>query len=189
MSEILALDLHGAIAIVVRTLVVYVALLAMLRVLGKRHVGQLSLFDFVLVLLISNAVQNAMVGPDSSLTGGLLAAVVLVAMNALLSRFAIGHKHFGALLEGEPTLLIRDGLILVLAIPTRVYTTKGPEISRWGKASNFILICALQWFIVDLRVLGWAFYAVGATLYIASGLWYGYKVLVYLRRSRGHLVR
>ena len=112
MSDILALDLHGAIAIVVRTLVVYVALLAMLRVLGKRHVGQLSLFDFVLVLLISNAVQNAMVGPDSSLTGGLLAAVVLVAMNALLSRFAIGHKHFGALLEGEPTLLIRDGRVL-----------------------------------------------------------------------------
>jgi CDP-diacylglycerol--glycerol-3-phosphate 3-phosphatidyltransferase len=82
-------------------------------------------------------------------------------------------------------LLIRDGLILVLAIPTRVYTTKGPEISRWGKASNFILICALQWFIVDIRVLGWAFYAVGATLYIASGLWYGYKVVVWVRRERG----
>ena len=73
-------------------------------------------------------------------------------------------------------LLVRDGLILVLGVPTRVYTTKGPEISRWGKASNFILICALQWFIVDIRVLGWAFFAVGATLYIASGLWYGYKV-------------
>jgi cardiolipin synthase len=82
-------------------------------------------------------------------------------------------------------LLIRDGLILVLAIPTRVYTTKGPEISRWGKASNFILICALQWFIVDIRVLGWAFFAVGATLYIASGLWYGYKVLVYVRAGDG----
>jgi CDP-diacylglycerol--glycerol-3-phosphate 3-phosphatidyltransferase len=82
-------------------------------------------------------------------------------------------------------LLVRDGLILVLAIPTRVYTTKGPEISRWGKASNFILICALQWFIVDIRTLGWAFFAVGATLYIASGLWYGYKVLVYLRTRPG----
>ncbi len=46
-----------------------------------------------------------------------------------------------------------------------------PEITRWGKAANFILICALQWFIVDIRVLGWAFYAVGATLYIANGLW------------------
>jgi CDP-diacylglycerol--glycerol-3-phosphate 3-phosphatidyltransferase len=82
-------------------------------------------------------------------------------------------------------LLIRDGLILLLAIPTRVYTSKGPEISRWGKASNFILICALQWFIVDIRVLGWAFFAVGATLYIASGLWYGYKVVAYVRGQRG----
>ncbi len=81
-------------------------------------------------------------------------------------------------------LLVRDGLILALAVPTRVYTTKGPEISRWGKASNFVLICALQWFIVDLRALGWSFFAVGATLYIASGLWYGYKVLVYLRAAR-----
>jgi cardiolipin synthase len=77
-------------------------------------------------------------------------------------------------------LLIRDGLILLLAVPTRVYTTRGPEISPWGKASNFILICAQEWFIVDIRVLGWAFFAVGATLYIASGLWYGYKVLAYV---------
>ncbi len=82
-------------------------------------------------------------------------------------------------------LLVRDGLILLLAIPTRVYTTKGPEITRWGKASNLILICALQWFVVDIRVLGWAFFAVGATLYIASGLWYGHKVLVYLRAGSG----
>ena len=82
-------------------------------------------------------------------------------------------------------LLIRDGLILVLAIPTRCYTAKGPQISRWGKASNFILICALQWFIVDISVLGWSFFAVGATLYIASGLLYGYRVLVYLRAARG----
>ncbi len=82
-------------------------------------------------------------------------------------------------------LLVRDGLILLLALPTRVYTTEGPQISRWGKASNFILICALQWFIVDIRVLGWAFFAVGATLYIASGLWYGYKMFVWVRRARG----
>ncbi len=48
-----------------------------------------------------------------------------------------------------------------------------------------MLICALQWFIVDIRVLGWVFYAVGATLYIASGLWYGYKVVAWARRGRG----
>ncbi len=82
-------------------------------------------------------------------------------------------------------LLIRDGIILALALPTRVYTEQKPQITRWSKLGNFVLICALQWFIVDIRVLGWAFYAVGATLYVASGLWYGYKMVVWVRRARG----
>jgi CDP-diacylglycerol--glycerol-3-phosphate 3-phosphatidyltransferase len=82
-------------------------------------------------------------------------------------------------------LLIRDGIILALALPMRAYTTQKPQITRWSKLGNFVLICALQWFIVDIRVLGWAFYAVGATLYIASGLWYGYKVVAWVRRGRG----
>jgi CDP-diacylglycerol--glycerol-3-phosphate 3-phosphatidyltransferase len=82
-------------------------------------------------------------------------------------------------------LLIRDGIILVLALPTRVYTKEKPQITRWSKFGNFVLVCALQWFIVDIRVLGWAFYAVGATLYIASGLWYGYKVVLWARGRRG----
>src|SRR5665647_1498200 len=84
-------------------------------------------------------------------------------------------------------LLIRDGIILGLAIPTRKYTDEGPQISRWGKASNFILICALQWFIIDLRELGWAFFAVGATLYVASGLLYGYRAILWVRRARGRV--
>jgi CDP-diacylglycerol--glycerol-3-phosphate 3-phosphatidyltransferase len=79
-------------------------------------------------------------------------------------------------------LLIRDGIILALALPVRFYTSEKPQITRWSKFGNFVLICALQWFIVDIRVLGWAFYAVGASLYIASGLWYGYKVLAWGRR-------
>jgi cardiolipin synthase (CMP-forming) len=82
-------------------------------------------------------------------------------------------------------LLVRDGIILALALPTRVYTREKPRITRWSKAGNFVLICALQWFIVDIRVLGWAFYAVGASLYIASGLWYGYQVLLWARRDHG----
>jgi CDP-diacylglycerol--glycerol-3-phosphate 3-phosphatidyltransferase len=82
-------------------------------------------------------------------------------------------------------LLVRDGIILALALPTRVYTKEKPQITRWSKFGNFVLICSLQWFIVDIRVLGWVFYAVGASLYIASGLWYGYKVLLWVRRGRG----
>jgi cardiolipin synthase len=82
-------------------------------------------------------------------------------------------------------LLIRDGIILALAVPMRRYTDQGPQISRWGKASNFILICAIQWFIIDVRVVGWAFWAVGATLYVAAGLLYGYRALDWVVRTRG----
>ena len=82
-------------------------------------------------------------------------------------------------------LLIRDGIILVLALPVRRFTEAKPEVSRWGKASNFILICALQWFIIDLRVLGWSFFAVGGSLYVATGLLYGYRALTWGRRHAG----
>ena len=82
-------------------------------------------------------------------------------------------------------LLIRDGIILALIVPSLHFTHEGPQISRWGKASNLILICAIQWFIIDLRVLGWVFFAVGASLYVASGLLYGYKAIDWLRKARG----
>jgi cardiolipin synthase len=81
-------------------------------------------------------------------------------------------------------LLLRDGIILALIVPSLHFSRDGPQISRWGKASNFILICALQWFIIDLRTLGWAFFAVGATLYVASGLLYGYRAILWVRRAR-----
>ena len=83
-------------------------------------------------------------------------------------------------------LLVRDGVILGADHPdATLHTREGPQISRWGKASNFILICAIQWFIIDLRVVGWAFFAVGATLYVASGLLYGYRAIAWVRQARG----
>jgi phosphatidylglycerophosphate synthase len=82
-------------------------------------------------------------------------------------------------------LLLRDGIILALIIPSLRFSREGPQISRWGKASNLILICAIQWFIIDLRVLGWSFFAVGGTMYVASGLLYGYKAIDWLRKARG----
>jgi CDP-diacylglycerol--glycerol-3-phosphate 3-phosphatidyltransferase len=81
-------------------------------------------------------------------------------------------------------LLVRDGIILALAGPMRRYTDQGPQVSRWGKAGNFVLICAIQWFIIDVRVVGWAFWAVGATLYVAVGLLYGYRALAWASGER-----
>jgi uncharacterized membrane protein YcaP (DUF421 family) len=97
---------------VVRSAMVYLAILAALRTAGKRHVAQLSIVDFVLVLLVSNAVQNAMVGDDNTLPGGLAAAFTLVAINVLLTRLVLRNERLGYFLEGEPTLLVRNGQVL-----------------------------------------------------------------------------
>lgn len=95
--------------IVLRTLVVYAFILVGFRLSGKREVGQLAPFDFALILLIANAVQNAMVGPDSSLVGGLAAAAVLLVANALLGRLAVNHKGIEKLLRGKARMLVYRG--------------------------------------------------------------------------------
>ncbi len=81
-------------------------------------------------------------------------------------------------------LMVRDGVILGLAFPTRLYTHQGPQISRWGKAANLVLVAALEWFIIDLRPLAWAFLAVGATLYVGTGLLYGYRAVTWAVAAR-----
>lgn len=97
-----------------RSVVVYLAVVFALRLAGKRHVGQLSIVDFVLILLVSNSVQNAMVGSDTSLAGGLVAAVTLIAVNWILTRAALTSPRLASAIEGEPTLLVRNGQILDL---------------------------------------------------------------------------
>jgi uncharacterized membrane protein YcaP (DUF421 family) len=95
--------------VVVRTVVVYIGVLLVLRMAGKRELGQMTVFDLVLILLIANAVQNAMVGPDSSLQGGLVAAAVLVVCNLGVAIVRLRGGVWGRLIEGVPTVLIQDG--------------------------------------------------------------------------------
>jgi uncharacterized membrane protein YcaP (DUF421 family) len=102
----------GMAVIVVRTLAVYLFILVAFRLSGKREVGQLAPFDFALILLIANAVQNAMVGPDTSLQGGLLAAAVLLLLNLAVSRLRLLNPRVERAVEGSPTPLIRDGFYL-----------------------------------------------------------------------------
>jgi uncharacterized membrane protein YcaP (DUF421 family) len=106
------IHLPSYVAIVVRSTIVYLAMLAGLRLAGKRHTGQLSPHDFVLILLVSNAVQNAMVGEDTTVHGGLIAAATLIVLNTLLSRFVLHHHRVNRLLTGEPTLLVHNGKIV-----------------------------------------------------------------------------
>ena len=95
-----------------RTAVVYIVMLVGIRLTGKREVGQMNPFDLVMVLLIANAVQNSMVGPDVSLNGGLISAVTLLTLNALVTRVVAHYRKIRRLVEGSPTLLIHNGLVL-----------------------------------------------------------------------------
>lgn len=95
--------------IVFRTVVVYLFILAGFRLAGKREVGQLAPFDFALVLLIANSVQNAMVGPDTSLVGGLVAATILLVVNWSLGRLTARSKAMERLVRGEARVLVSRG--------------------------------------------------------------------------------
>ena len=95
--------------IVLRTVVVYVFILVGFRLSGKREVGQLAPYDFALILLIANAVQNAMVGPDTSLLGGLAAAGVLLVLNFALGVIAARNRKIEKMLRGRAHILVLRG--------------------------------------------------------------------------------
>ena len=98
--------------IILRTAVVYVVVLVLLRVAGKRELGQMSAVDLVVILVIANAVQNAMTGGDNSLIGGIIAATTLVAMNLGFGRIANRVPQIRNLFTSEPTLLLDDGNVI-----------------------------------------------------------------------------
>lgn len=100
------------IEIALRTAVVYIVVLVGIRLTGKREVGQMTPFDLALLLLISNAVQNAMTGSDTSVTGGIVAAATLLLMNAAVNQVVWKNKKARKIIEGTPTLLIRHGKII-----------------------------------------------------------------------------
>jgi uncharacterized membrane protein YcaP (DUF421 family) len=93
----------------IRTAAVYAALLVLLHVAGKRQLAQLNSFDLVVLLLLSNVVQNAIIGNDNSLLGGLLGAVILIALNWLIVRLAFMSPRFGKAIQGGATVLYADG--------------------------------------------------------------------------------
>ena len=99
-------------SIVLRTAVIYAVVLLGVRLSGKREVGQMTPFDLTLLLLLSNAVQNAMTGPDTSLLGGVVAACTLLLMNYFVAETSGVNRRFRRFIQGQPTLLIHDGQII-----------------------------------------------------------------------------
>jgi uncharacterized membrane protein YcaP (DUF421 family) len=95
-----------------RTASIYLVILIGVRLSGKREVGQMTPFDLTLLLLLSNAVQNAMTGGDNSLWGGVVAACTLLLMNYLVAELSGVNRRFRRFVQGSPTLLIHDGQLL-----------------------------------------------------------------------------
>lgn len=98
--------------IAARTAIIYLALLVGLRLAGKREVGQMTPFDLVVLLTISNAVQNAMTGPNTSMTGGLVAAGTLLLINFGVSKLAARNQRVGRMIKGEATILVHRGRLV-----------------------------------------------------------------------------
>ncbi|WP_145478655.1 DUF421 domain-containing protein [Stenotrophomonas rhizophila] len=97
---------------ILRAVVVYVVVLGMVRLSGKRALGQITPFDVLLIVLLGNAVQNALLGKDTSLGGGLLLAATLISLNYGVGWLSQRSRRIEALVEGEPVLIARDGKLL-----------------------------------------------------------------------------
>ena len=96
---------------IIRAVVVYVFILISLRLFGRRELGQFTAFDLVVLLTLSNILQNAMIGNDSSLLGGLIGASVLLTANLALAYAVFRSRSFQRLVTGQPRILIRDGVV------------------------------------------------------------------------------
>ncbi len=97
---------------ILRSAIVYVFLLVAFRLLGKRQVGQLTPFDLIVLLIISNVLQNAMIGPDNSLTGGLIGATTVLGLNWIVARVTMASRKVERLVEGVPTILVHHGRVV-----------------------------------------------------------------------------
>ena len=112
-----------------RTVVVYFFLLSALRIAGKRELGQLNQFDLVVLLLLSNTVQNAIIGPDNTLTGGLIGAATLLAINGMVVRFLYTHPKLEKFVAGEADCLISDGKLIEANLRKETITREELELA------------------------------------------------------------
>jgi uncharacterized membrane protein YcaP (DUF421 family) len=107
---------------VLRPIIIYVFLVVLLRAFGKRELAQLNPFDLVVLLSLSNTVQNAIIGNDNSLTGGLIGAFTLLVVNYTVVRFLFRHRRLDQIFEGQPTVLIEHGHIVKNALAKELLT-------------------------------------------------------------------
>jgi uncharacterized membrane protein YcaP (DUF421 family) len=101
---------------ILRTVLVYALIALLFRLTGKRGLSNLSTFDFVVIFLLSNVVQNAIIGNDTSVTGAIVGAVTLVTVNAIVNRVVASNATAARIFDGRPTTVIRDGHVVQRAL-------------------------------------------------------------------------
>jgi uncharacterized membrane protein YcaP (DUF421 family) len=105
-----------------RPVIVYFFLVVVLRIFGKRELAQLNPFDLVVLLSLSNTVQNAIIGDDNTVTGGVIGAFTLLAINYIVVRFVFKHRRLDQMIEGTPTVLIENGRLRKDALAKELLT-------------------------------------------------------------------
>lgn len=121
---------------IIRPIIVYIALIIGLRLAGKRELAQLNPFDLVVLLTLSNTVQNAIIGNDNSITGGLIGAATLLLINYLLAHLVYKHDKIEEIVEGSEDVLIEDGKIHYEALEHEVISIKELEIAAQRQGYN-----------------------------------------------------
>src|SRR5579871_3056031 len=127
---------------ILRPVIVYAFLVVMLRIFGKRELAQLNPFDLVVLLSVSNTVQNAIIGDDNSVTGGLIGALSLFAVNYFVVRFLFRHRRLDQVLEGSPTTLISRGKVIKEGLSKEMLTES--ELMAVAHKQGFDDVCDID---------------------------------------------
>ncbi len=132
---------------ILRSVIVYIFLVVGLRLAGKRELAQLNPFDLVVLLTLSNTVQNAIIGDDNSVTGGILGATSLLLINGLVVRFLYKHRKLDEIVEGSPDVLIEDGKIRTRNIRRELITIEQLEVA--ARRQGFATLAEVQQCILE----------------------------------------
>jgi uncharacterized membrane protein YcaP (DUF421 family) len=127
---------------VLRPIIVYLFLVVSLRLAGKRELAQLTPFDLVVLLMLSNTVQNAIIGEDTSLIGGLIGAVALLAVNAALARLVFAHPGLARVVEGQPVVVIDHGRVDEAALRRERMTRD--ELEEAARRNGFATLAGVE---------------------------------------------
>src|SRR5438128_4102562 len=132
---------------VLRPVVVYVFLIVGLRIAGKREMAQLNPFDLVVLLTISNTVQNAIIGEDNSVTGGVIGAFTLLFVNYIVVRFLYSHEKLDRIIKGSPDVLIDNGVVQMDRLKKELITRS--ELEAAAHKQGFASIDEIDRAILD----------------------------------------